>query len=318
MDRTTLGKTGAMMLSPINGAGSTQFNRTTAGGFSFLTSVPGADGEIIDLIDLEQRKAQRIGMKQLTAVKLKVLDDFNRRLKDQDFSEKTDKAIKMAKKLFNMRQQERVEHNHVARDEKIKKCKQHLQREEADQRQEGLKELKKEEEEFQKRWNDLEEKRKEYLNKKEAEYKVKRDQIMKFEKDKLQKEVETCQYVAKVVTERLERGDQNLREVMNEKIRMIQDHNDEIVRKRAQLSERRFEEWMEEQGEFMRYIQKQEKKHQDIEKKKAKNLEAKKDKHAAHIESQHQRKSDEDYNMRQKHRKIMEKFETSGKLVEKF
>jgi hypothetical protein len=104
MDRTTLGKTGAMMLSPINGAGSTQFNRTTAGGFSFLTSVPGADGEIIDLIDLEQRKAQRFGLKQLTAVKLKVLDDFNRRLKDQDFSEKTDKAIKMAKKLFNMRQ----------------------------------------------------------------------------------------------------------------------------------------------------------------------------------------------------------------------
>jgi hypothetical protein len=41
-----------------------------------------------------------------------------------------------------------VEHNHVARDEKIKKCKQHLQREEADQRQEGLRELKKEEEEF--------------------------------------------------------------------------------------------------------------------------------------------------------------------------
>ena len=164
-----------MMLSPIHGGGSSQFNRTTAGGFSFLTTVPGADGEVIDLIDLEQRKAQRFGMKQLTAVKLKVLDDFNRRLKDQDFSEKTDKAIKMAKKLFNMRQQERVEHNHVSRDEKIKKCKQHLQREEADQRMEGLRELKKEEEDFQKRWNELEEKRKEYLLKKDTEYKVKRD-----------------------------------------------------------------------------------------------------------------------------------------------
>lgn len=170
-----------------------------------------------------------------------------------------------------------MEHNHVVRDEKIKKCKQHLLGEEVHQRQEGLRELKKEEEEFQKRWNDLEEKRKEYLNKREAEYKVKRDQIMKFEKDKLQKEVEMCQTVAKVVTERLERGDQNLREVMNEKIRMIQDHNEEIVRKRAQLSERRFEEWMEEQGEFMRYIQKQEKKLQDKEKKKKTNLTAKKD-----------------------------------------
>jgi hypothetical protein len=30
---------------------------------------------------------------------------------------------------------------------------------------------------------------------------------MKFEKEKLQKEAETCQQVAKVVTERLERGD---------------------------------------------------------------------------------------------------------------
>ena len=47
-----------------------------------MTSVPNGDGELVDLIDLEQRKAQRFAMKQLTAVKLKVLDDFNRRLKD--------------------------------------------------------------------------------------------------------------------------------------------------------------------------------------------------------------------------------------------
>jgi hypothetical protein len=102
LDRTNLGKTGALLLSPVHGAG-TQFNRTTAGGFSFLTSVPNAEGELVDLLDLEQRKAQRFAMKQLTAVKLKVQDDFNRRLMDQDFSDKTEKAVKMAKKLFNMR-----------------------------------------------------------------------------------------------------------------------------------------------------------------------------------------------------------------------
>ena len=140
-----------------------------------MTSVPGADGELVDLIDLEQRKAQRFAMKQLTAVKLKVLDDFNRRLKDQDFSEKTEKAVKMAKKLFNMRQAERVEHNQKVRDEKIKSIKVHLQREAADQMAQGLKELKKEDEQFQKRWAELEEKRKEYLIKREADYKVKRD-----------------------------------------------------------------------------------------------------------------------------------------------
>lgn len=47
---------------------------------------------------------------------------------------------------------------------------------------------------------------------------------------------------------------------MNEKIRLYQDNNDEIVRKRAQLSERRFEEWLQEQDDFMKYVEKQEKK----------------------------------------------------------
>ena len=71
----------------------------------------------------------------------------------------------------------------------------------------GLRELKKEDEQFQKRWAELEDKRKEYLLKREADYKVKRDQIMKFEKDKKLKEMETCEQVAKIVSERLERGD---------------------------------------------------------------------------------------------------------------
>ena len=44
---------------------------------------------------------------------------------------------------------------------------------------------------------------------------------MKFEKDKELKELETCQQVAKIVSERLERGDQNQRDILNDKIRMI-------------------------------------------------------------------------------------------------
>lgn len=71
-----------------------------------------------------------------------------------------------------------------------------------------------------KRWNDLEEKRKEYLLKREADYKLRREQIMKFEKEKLQKEIDTCFQVAKTVQDRLERGDKNLRDIMNEKIRL--------------------------------------------------------------------------------------------------
>ena len=88
--------------------------------------MPNGEGELIDLLDMEQRKAQRFAMKQLTAVKLKVQNDFNRRLMDQDFNDKSEKAVKMAKKLFNMRQQERVEHNQKVRDEKIKSIKVHL------------------------------------------------------------------------------------------------------------------------------------------------------------------------------------------------
>ena len=65
-------------------------------------------------------------MKQLTAVKLKVLDDFNRRIMDQDLGDKNEKAVKMAKKLFNQVQSERVEHNQKVRDDKIKQIKVHL------------------------------------------------------------------------------------------------------------------------------------------------------------------------------------------------
>jgi hypothetical protein len=83
-------------LSPINNP----LNRTQA--FTFLTHVPGPDGEYVDLLDIEQRKAQRQALKQVAAVKLKILDDFNRRLMNQDLQDKTEKVTKTAKKLWNL------------------------------------------------------------------------------------------------------------------------------------------------------------------------------------------------------------------------
>jgi hypothetical protein len=47
----------------------------------------------------------------MAAVKLRVLDDFNRRLMSEDVTDKTEKAVKTAKKLFSERQSERVERN---------------------------------------------------------------------------------------------------------------------------------------------------------------------------------------------------------------
>ena len=55
VERNTFGKTGAMMLSPMNNQNS--LNRTTVGGFSFLTQMPNSEGELVDLLDLEQKKA---------------------------------------------------------------------------------------------------------------------------------------------------------------------------------------------------------------------------------------------------------------------
>jgi len=39
---------------------------------------------------------------------------------NEDMGEKNEKALKMAKKLFNQQQSERVEHNQRVRDDKIK------------------------------------------------------------------------------------------------------------------------------------------------------------------------------------------------------
>jgi hypothetical protein len=67
-----------------------------------------------------------------------------------------------------------------------------------------------------------------------------------------------------------------------ERARAAVDHNDDVVRKRAHLSERRFEEWMSEQEQFVRHYEKIEKKAQEMEKKMKKTLEGKKDKNEQH------------------------------------
>lgn len=142
--------------------------------------MPGGDGEIIDLLDVEQRKAQRNTLKAVGAIKLRVLDDFNRRLLDKDLGDHFEKVSKTAKKLFSLQQQSRREHNEKALDEKIKNIKLHLNREAQIEQQRGMEQLKKDEELAAKRLAELEAKKEEMIKKRETDYKLKRDQIVKF------------------------------------------------------------------------------------------------------------------------------------------
>ena len=41
------------------------------------------------------------------------------------------------------------------------------------------------------------------------------------------------------------RGEEQAKALLEEKIRMLQEHNEDILQKRQVLSERRFEEWMQ-------------------------------------------------------------------------
>jgi len=134
---------------------------------------------MIDLLDVEQKKAQRNTLKAVGAIKLRVLDDFNRRLLNKDLVDHYDKVQKTAKKLFNLQQQTRREHNEKALDEKIKNIKLHLTREAQIEQQRGMEQLKKDEELAAKRLAELEAKKEEMLRKREADYRVRRDQIVK-------------------------------------------------------------------------------------------------------------------------------------------
>lgn len=75
---------------------------------------------------------------------------------------------------------------------------------------------------------------------------------------------------------------------------------------------------MSEQESFLRHMEKIDKKVATMEKKMNQSLQANKDKKQGHLATQHMRKAEEDYQMRMRARKVMEKFDSSGKAVEDF
>ena len=83
--------------------------------------------------------------------------------------------------------------------------------------------------------------------------------------------------------------------MLEEKIRMLQEHNEDILQKRQVLSERRFEEWMQDQEKFFNHLDKIEKKVQAMEKKMKKAIDNKKDKTETLLQMQLSRKQDEEY-----------------------
>ena len=65
-------------------------------GVSFITHLPGHE-EPVDLLDLENRKAAQNSVKAVAAVKLQIIDDFNRMQMAQEFTVKAEKASRAAR-----------------------------------------------------------------------------------------------------------------------------------------------------------------------------------------------------------------------------
>ncbi len=140
--------------------------------------------------------------------------------------------------------QTRREHNEKAIDEKIKTIKVSLAREEMLDREKALQDMHQNEEKAAKRLADIEAKKEADLKKREEQYKVRRDQILKHLQNKDQQELLACQEYMKLIYGKHFRGEEQLKALLDEKIRTLQEHNEDILRKRQMLSERRFEEWM--------------------------------------------------------------------------
>lgn len=140
--------------------------------------------------------------------------------------------------------QTRREHNEKAIDEKIKTIKVSLAREEMLDREKALQDMHQNEEKAAKRLADIEAKKEADIKKREEQYKVRRDQILKHLQNKDQQELLACQEYAKLIYGKQFRGEEQLKALLDEKIRTLQEHNEDILRKRQMLSERRFEEWM--------------------------------------------------------------------------
>ena len=141
--------------------------------------------------------------------------------------------------------QTRREHNEKAIDEKIKSIKVHLAREEMIDMQRGLEDIQKNDEKAAKRLAEIEAKKEAEIRKREADYKIRREQILKFAQFKAQQELQSCQDYMQSIHAKHGRGEEQAKALLEEKIRMLQEHNEDILQKRQVLSERRFEEWMQ-------------------------------------------------------------------------
>lgn len=111
--------------------------------------------------------------------------------------------------------------------------------------QRGLEDIQKNEEKAAKRLAEIEAKKEAEIKKREAEYKQRRDQILKFAQMKDQQEIQACHDYMNLIHSKHGRGEEQYKALMEEKIRLLQEHNEDILQKRQQLSERRFEEWMQ-------------------------------------------------------------------------
>ena len=79
--------------------------------------MPGNDGEPVNLLEIENKKAVRHTERAVGAVKLRILDDFMRRQMDKELSGKVEKASRIAKQLFTLSVKTRTEQNLKGRDE---------------------------------------------------------------------------------------------------------------------------------------------------------------------------------------------------------
>ena len=96
---------------------------------------------------METRKAHKNTEKAVTSVKLRILDDFNRRQMDLDFTVKADKASRAAKQLMTLSAKTRTDNHSHRRDEKIRLIRINQAREVAIEQDREMKRIRKEEEE---------------------------------------------------------------------------------------------------------------------------------------------------------------------------
>ena len=195
-----------------------------------MTAVQGADGE--NLLDAENKKAQKHVEKALGSVKLKILDDFNRRQLDKDLSTRVEKASRMAKQVMTLSLKSRSEHHTKGRDEKIRMIKINQQREAMIEQDREMKRLRKEEDEIARRLQEIEAKRLDEIRKRELEYRQKREAVVKFGAQKEVSEIEACREFMRHIETKIDRSGEKQRMIMTEKVSRVQEHNTDVIEKK--------------------------------------------------------------------------------------